>query len=136
MKWNVSMKLAAAFGLSLVIFIIAGVIAFRSATSLAETADMRRHSHEVIAQLAHVLSDFKDLQTGQRGYVITGDESYLAPYTEGLKNLEADLKKLRSLTAADQAQQRRLDQLDPLVQDRLKLSKEVIEARKATGLEA
>ena len=47
------------------------------------------HTHQVRGELADLLSELKDAETGQRGYVITGDESYLEPYKSALTAIKS-----------------------------------------------
>src|SRR6476620_3925308 len=50
---------------------------------------------EGIARLEQLESVLKDAETGQRGLIITGDESYLRPFNESTERLPAHLRKLR-----------------------------------------
>ena len=136
MKWNVGTKIGVGFGLALVIYVFVGAVSYRSTTQLIETSDARRHTYEVLAQSAEILSVLIDAQTGQRGYVITGEDDYLEPYQNGLGRLEQTLRELRSLTAGNARQQQRLDALEPLIKSRLTLSREAIDVRRTKGLEA
>ena len=60
-------------------------------------------------------SDVKDAETGQRGYIITGDTAYLGPYRQAHAQSRALLATLRAQTRDNAGQQRRLDTLDALV---------------------
>ena len=83
MKWNVGTKIGVGFGIALVIFTIVGAVAYRSVTQQTEAADWVVHTQEVKGLLSQLLSNMQDAETGQRGYVITGEDSYLAPYKIG-----------------------------------------------------
>jgi CHASE3 domain sensor protein len=48
------------------------------------------------ADISTVLKDLTDMETGQRGYLLTGDDSYLQPYTEANARIAADLANLRT----------------------------------------
>jgi CheY-like chemotaxis protein/signal transduction histidine kinase/CHASE3 domain sensor protein len=74
---------------------------------------------ELIVQIQNVLSSIKDTETGQRGYLLTGDEAYLEPFTSGRAALDGELERLRSLTAGNPDQQQRLDRLRGLVGTKL-----------------
>lgn len=135
MKWNVGTKIGAGFGIALTIFVIVGVMSYRNLTALSEAAQWRQHTYEVLAQIAELPSLLKDLQNGPRGYVLTGEESYLDAYRAALPAIERDLKSLRELTRDNPRQQRRLDQLEPLFQTRREIAAETIEARRTRGME-
>ena len=59
--------------------------------------------------LANLLSTMKDAETGQRGFLITGEDEYLAPYQSALASVDDEIKAMRGLTADNPRQQQRLD---------------------------
>jgi methyl-accepting chemotaxis protein len=118
LKWDVGTKIGMGFGLALVIFLFVGAISYRSTAQLTETAALVAHTHRVLETLEAVLSDMKDAETGQRGYLLTGQERYLEPFRAARATTQQDLKTLRELTADNVNQQQRLDLLDPLVEGR------------------
>jgi methyl-accepting chemotaxis protein len=109
------MKIGTGFALALAILAIIGLVAYQSISKLTETADWVDHTHQVIETTESMLSTMKDAETGQRGYVLTGDESYLAPYLEAEGAIAGEIKSLRELTIDNPNQQRRIDQLETLV---------------------
>src|SRR5581483_3577554 len=60
----------------------------------------------VLQDLQAILSLTKDAESGQRGFLITGEESYLEPYTNAKSALTAQLESARRALATDPAQQR------------------------------
>jgi methyl-accepting chemotaxis protein len=138
MKWNVGTKIGAGFALALVIFLIVGTVSYRSTTQLNETAAWVEHTYKVLDTVEGVLSTMKDAETGQRGFTITADESYLEPYTVAVSTIDVQLKTLRELTKDNANQQRRLDRLELLVAEKFVVLRETMEARRdnAKGFEA
>ncbi|MEK6210806.1 MAG: CHASE3 domain-containing protein [Pseudomonadota bacterium] len=136
MKWNVGTKIAAGFGLAMAIFVMVGAVSYQSTTQLIEASNARRHTYDVLAQLAEVLSLLTDVQAGQRGYVITGEDAYLEPYQSALSKLDGTVQEIRRLTTGNARQQHRLDTLEPLIKNRLVLSRETIDVRRTNGLDA
>ena len=67
--------------LSLLIAVDAGV-SFRNTRQLYTDAGLVAHTNEVLDALDDVLSTMKDAETGERGFLLTGDERYLEPYHE------------------------------------------------------
>src|SRR5258705_10054835 len=67
------------------------------------------------AKLAAVLKDVTDMETGQRGYLLTGDPSYLQPYTDAKGRIEADFAGLRgglaNRTESERSQELQLESL-------------------------
>jgi len=89
-----------------------------------------------MGNLADLLSDLQDAETGQRGYIITGVENYLEPYKAGIAQVEMHRKSLVTLTADNPNQQRRLADLEPLIRARLALLQQSIDARRTKTFEA
>jgi methyl-accepting chemotaxis protein len=136
MNWNVGTKITAGFGIALAIFVIVGTVAYRSVTQQTEAADWVAHTREVQNQLTQLLSSLQDAETGQRGYVITGVEGYLAPYTDGIARAEANRKQLAQLVSDNPRQQARADSLAPLIADKLAELQQTIDVRKARDFAA
>jgi methyl-accepting chemotaxis protein len=130
MKWNVGMKIGAGFGIALAILVVIGAVSYRSTVKLTETAQWVAHTHEVLERLESVLSGMKDAETGQRGYLLTGEERYLEPFRAAREAMSQKFLTLRELTKDNLNQQRRLDVLRPLLDAKLSELQETIDARK------
>lgn len=90
----------------------------------------------VLQQVDDVLSTVKDTETGQRGYLLTGDESYLEPYTNGLSRLKPELENLRQLGEADELPKDTVERIISLSQQKLAELDQTIRVRKEQGAEA
>ena len=101
-----------------------------------ESARQVEHSYRVIGHLADLRARVVDAETGQRGYVITGDTTYLEPYRNARGDARALLAELRIETRDDPMQQRSLDGLTPLVARRLEILEERLAIRRARGFDA
>ena len=130
MKWTVGTKISVGFGLTLAIFLVVGVVAYRSVTQQTEAADWVAHTREVQNQLTQLLSNLQDAETGQRGFVITGVESYLAPFTSGTAGAAENRKHLVQLVADNPRQQARADALAPLIADKFAELQQTIDLRR------
>lgn len=84
------------------------------------------HTHEVINQSEKLLSTMTNAETGQRGFLLTGDAAYLEPYHHGLSSTEETLKKLMVLTEDNQSQQERLSNIHLLVKEKFSELKKTI----------
>jgi len=93
-------------------------------------------SQEVIGQLEHYLSEVKDAETGERGYLITGLPAYLEPYHVAESDLDASFKLLVKKSGANAGQRLRLTHLAALTRDRLAELKRNIELRRTSGFPA
>lgn len=77
-----------------------------------------RHTQNVLLELTTVESLLKDAETGERGYLYTGDARYLAPYNDALSQLDTHLNRLAELTRDNPRQQPRIAALKPLVTEK------------------
>jgi PAS domain S-box-containing protein len=91
------------------------------------------HTHEVLEALQGVLSSLESAETGQRGFVITGEGEYLAPYYAGRKAALRRLSRLAELTSDDPHQQQRIAAMRPLVEKKLAELEHVIELRRSAA---
>ncbi|HXF24505.1 MAG TPA: CHASE3 domain-containing protein [Gemmatimonadaceae bacterium] len=131
-RWQ---RVVASSGVAIVVLVI-GVITYNGIVQARDAGVWVEHTHQTIDRTRATLSDLKDAETGQRGFILTGDEAYLEPYTNALTALAADTSALRLLTADNQVQQRYLDELAPLVTARLAELDYLIDLRRTQGLEA
>lgn len=137
MKWSIGAKIGGGFAVALAFLLIIGTVSYRSTARLVADADWVAHTHQVLEKLTELLSELKDAETGQRGFIITGDERYLQPYESAVVELDRTFSQLRELTKDNAAQQRRLDQMEPTLQSRMAIIKETIDLRRgAQGFEA
>jgi methyl-accepting chemotaxis protein len=136
MKWSVGTKIGAGYALALIILVILGVVSYRTTTGLIDAAQMRAHSYQVLENLERVLSTLEAAETGQRGYIIVGEDRYLEPYQTGTSAVNQAIQSLRELTADNATQQQRLNVLEPLIAAKLAELKETIDLRKSKGFDA
>ncbi|MBT9462090.1 MAG: CHASE3 domain-containing protein [Rugosibacter sp.] len=121
--------------LVLVISIVA-TTTWKSQTSLAEmhaVTDARAQARSGRLQLEHVLSLFKDIETGSRGFVLTGEDSYLDPYRQGIKVLPDEYARLKRLLAPSLPPGFTWEQLDTQVKLRLERADAIIAATRLKG---
>src|SRR6266852_586061 len=103
--WTFGRKIAAGFALAFLLLAIIGAVAYRSISALTSTSQLVTHTHQVLEHIADVLSLLKDAETGQRGYIITADETFLGPYQAAIGTVHDVVKDLRQLTSDNANQQ-------------------------------
>ena len=103
---------------------------------LQRTSAAVAHGHEVRANLARLLSPVQDVQTGQRDYLLTGEQRFLAAYTYGASLIEPQFERVSRLTRNDARQQAALASLKTLLDRHLAAAKESITLRDTAGLDA
>ncbi len=131
--WTFGRKIALGFTLSTALLIVIGGVAYRNVEVLLDTSHSVTHTHAVLASVSDLLSLMKDAETGQRGFVITGAESFLEPHRAALEALPAEIKNLRTLTADNPHQQKRLDQAEKLINAKITELKRTIQIRHDEG---
>lgn len=113
---NVSakVKLLISFGAITGVVLIMGVVILWQSGSVRTTTHWNDHTYEVLAQTEAMLDGMVNQETGVRGYLISSDKGFLAPYTEGRKQFDDAFIKIKSLTSDNAPQQTRLDDLRKL----------------------
>jgi len=93
---------------------IIALLSYQSLQATTATAAHLTQTIEVLGRLESLLSTVIDAETGQRGFLLTGEESYLAPYTDAKDALPEEIKSMRALLVNRPEQRRRLDALESL----------------------
>jgi PAS domain S-box-containing protein len=101
-----------------------------------EQAEIVAHTQAVNAALAKLLSDLKDAETGQRGYLITGNPRYLDPYKAALAAVDPDLREVAMLVAGSPEQESALERLRQHVRGKLVELERTLALRDAKGFDA
>ena len=136
MKCSIRLKLIAGFSAALPLMAIMGVVSFYSISSLVDASANADHTYQVIDGLERMVSRLKDAETGQRGFIITGEDRYLEPFSTGIAGVERELRDVRALTYDNSFQQKKLDIIEPLIQLRMEKLTEAIKLRREVGLES
>jgi len=132
LNWKVHL----AFGSAILTLLVVGVISFRGMVLSSESNRLVRHTHEVLESLQDLLFEMENIESSDRGFVLTGNESYLDSYRAGRLNAEQDEATLRSLTIDNPRQLIQLPMLKKLFIQKIQFGKMVISLRRSRGLEA
>ena len=136
MKLPLGWKINLGFGFALLILSIISLFSYISTTELIRTINTNQQVQKVSENLEYAFSMLKDAESSQRGYTITGEESYLETYKVAIVSIDQAIKNLRELTADSPDGRQRLSTLEPMISEKLELVKERIELRKNEGFEA
>ncbi len=121
---------------ALIFFVVSTVASLQTTRSLRENNQKVVLTHEVIVAIDLLQSDVQDAETGQRGYLLTGNERYLEPYERARSQLTARFKELESVMGSDLVQQRRLAELRTDVDRKLDELSRTIDMRRDGNAEA
>jgi PAS domain S-box-containing protein len=124
------------FWLAIVISVVIAAILYLSVVRLIQDRDRITHTYRVLGSLESVLSALRTVEATQRTYLIIGSDNVLNAYQAAYDVLPTEIANLRQLIADNADQQRRLDELMPLVSGRLDFLKEGIRLRQQQGFEA
>jgi PAS domain S-box-containing protein len=136
MKSLSSRKLQLAFGSAILALLAVGAISYRGMAESRESDRWVRHTHEVLESLQNLLAAVQTVESNARGYLLTGDESFLEVYRVGKVRTEKEQAIVRDLTVDNAEQQRRLDALVVLAAQKFQLAEKVLSLRRTNGLEA
>jgi len=107
------------FALAILAVILIAALSFLSLASRASTSAAVTYTLQVNEGLQSLLSTLKDAETGQRGYLLTGEESYLDPYTNAKAQLPTEFARLRIIVGTDTTAQQGVDALERVAKDKM-----------------
>ena len=125
----------AGFVIAVVAVVLIAFFSYQSLRTRAITAGYVTHTLEVVQQLEATLSHLKGAEAGQRGYLLTAADGYLAPYANAKAALSGELKNLRALVAGSSQQQRRFDTLEQLITAKMTEMAETVALRRGGDVE-
>jgi PAS domain S-box-containing protein len=129
-------KVQLAFASAILTLLIVGTISYRGTTVSSESDHWVRHTHDVLENLQDLLSAMEDVESSYRGFVLTGNESYLASYHAAVLVSAQDETIVRNLTVDNATQQRQFSALDRLSDREIQFAESIIALRRTKGLEA
>lgn len=135
-KWSIERKTMVMLGLASLILVSLNLLFYWSFIKQKETSERVNRSQQILQKLETVRSSVTDAETGQRGYLLTGQESYLEPYNRAVKTIDPQIAVLKTLMLADSEQQQQLSILEPLIAKKFAELQETIELRRNRGFEA
>jgi PAS domain S-box-containing protein len=136
LKLALDRKIVLGLGTALLVLFLVTAVSWWNVARSQRTQFWVGHSREVLSQLEQLLTDVLGMQASARGFVLTGSEEVLQPFTEGSAQIENSLKDIRLLISGDPGQLERLARLEPLVVRAREIMAGRIEARRLRGLDA
>lgn len=130
MSKNFKRNLLAGFGASLLILVISSAASFISIQNLLNSAGLVNHTNTVILEMDGINAAILDAETGQRGYLLAGEDEFLQPYIDAKARTLDAYAKVKQLTIDNPAQQKSLEELGRLIEQRFTYLQVNIEARR------
>jgi signal transduction histidine kinase len=127
-------KVVAGFGTGLAILLVVAVLAYRS--MLRNDVDLQwvNHTYQVQGQVDAVVADLLSAEAGERGFILTGEVSFLDPYNDAVSRINGDVNTIRRVTSDNPVQQRALDRLEPSIAERVDQLRYRVGLRKQEGM--
>jgi PAS domain S-box-containing protein len=125
----------AMLGVAFLLVAVIGYLAFASGRSHDLAAKQAAVSRRIQGTASEILSLLKDAETGQRGFLITGRESYLEPYNKAVAELPGLFKRFEEPSSERPGHADRARFLRPVVESKLRELKRTIGLRRSEGFD-
>jgi CheY-like chemotaxis protein/signal transduction histidine kinase/CHASE3 domain sensor protein len=122
--------------LVLAFFLLSGMIAHRNIQVLRTNNEKIWHTHNVLMALDELLSTTQDAETGQRGYLLTGNDRYLEPYQNAVSGVGSRIDELALLTKDNPVQQANVGPLKRHIDAKLAELAETVDLRRRGNAQA
>jgi len=116
---TVERQLALGFGMALLVAMVIGAATYTETVRGLRLSAAALHTRETIQELSETLVTLQDAETGQRGFLLTGDGRYRKPYDEAAARLPSHLNRLRALAHGQPDLSARLPALDLVARDKM-----------------
>jgi PAS domain S-box-containing protein len=127
-RWYLAAALAILLGISF--------LSYRDWEAFQRSAPQVQHTRALLQQIQEVISSVKDAESGQRGYLLTGDSEYLDNYHAANSALPSQLNKLRALAATEPGMPTAVASLSGLIAEKLSELEETVALRRSEGFKA
>ena len=111
---KVGTKISAGYGVILTLMAVVSLVVYFGITSMLDASRWVNHIYEVIRKAEAVGAAMIDMETGQRGFMITGEDEYLEPFNSGIKVFAHMIAEGQQLTSDNLAQGKRWKEVDEL----------------------
>lgn len=126
-------KLITSFVAVLIILVVLSVISFMNIQKLNKASEWDKHTYEVIQELKMATIAMLNMETGQRGFSLTGLDTSLEPFNNGKSEFETVFKRVKEMTSDNPDQQALLDQIYDVHIKWLQIAEESITLRKSVN---
>ena len=133
-SWTFGRRLGFGYALAVVTLLLVAVLGYQTTQHLVENDHWVTHTTQVRESIARLFAGVIEAESGQRGFVITGREDFLEPYTRAMSELERNYSELRALVSDNPDQVRRAEAIRALVAKRDAELKDVIALKRTGGV--
>src|ERR1700722_6118303 len=124
------------FVLLFLTLLVVGAVSYRGMAVSRESDRWVRHTHEVLENLQDLAVAVKSIESGDRGFALTGNESYAVSCRAGITRANESEAALRKRTVDDPGRQRGLSAPERLVREKIQFGPTIMALRRTRGLQA
>lgn len=135
MRITVGTKIWGSLCMVLLVLLVVGGVSLRVTDRLTADAAWRSHTYQVQGAITELLSIMQDVETGQRGFLITGDPKFLEPYENALGRLQPGIRSLRNLIADNPDQVRNMDRAEEFIAVKTESMRMNVDIRRNQGFQ-
>lgn len=133
LTWALNRLTTMGFALGVVTLLATAGVSYHLTSQLRLHSAWVSHTQEVLREIQAVTTDVVDLQSTQRGYIIAGDPELQERFTRAKGSVEVHLAAVRQLTSDNPRQQRRLDQIGPLIAGQIDWAEQTLSMNRRQG---
>ncbi len=131
---NFRRRKRALFGVAALVLLVVGVFSHREWEQFRGANTEAAQTREIVDAVDQLHASVIDAETGQRGFLLTGEERYLRPYNQALQLIPDQIGKLKNLLAGRPNESQNLAQLSSLMDEKLTELSQTIDTRRSQGL--
>jgi len=135
MRWSIESRITIGFVASITLIVVIGVIVQRNAIQFLAITEEVNHTLQVLNDIEEVLLSITTAESEARTYFVTEDETFVTSFENAQASVGEHLQSVRTLTADNPTQQQLLDEVELLVNERLLLLRQLVEAQQRGGVE-
>ncbi|HEY9062270.1 MAG TPA: methyl-accepting chemotaxis protein [Pseudobacteroides sp.] len=134
LKWfnnlKIGRKLYTGFSVVVAILIVLSGIVFLNFSNYVQANQWNIHTYEVLSDIKNIVASMVNMETGQRGFSITGDEKFLEPYNKGKADFEKSFSDAKEKTSDNPKQQANLDKIKQMKEQWQQIAENSISLRR------
>ncbi len=133
-KKSLKTEIDLTFSIVLVVFFVLVYSTYNRAQLVNQNREIVSHVNNVNDILENIMASIVDIETGARGYVITGEEDYLSAYKKSDQNLTTLIDSLQNMNKRNVLKLKKLSTLEKLIESKKLISARMIEERREEGM--
>ena len=105
---KIGTKILLGYSIALVLMLVIAFIVYVRATGLSESSKWVAHTNQVMRDAENIVLQLVNMETGLRGYLVAGEENFLAPYNSGNEEFNKIMTALQKTVSDNPPQVERL----------------------------